>query len=131
MIVIQVKQQLVDTEQDYERLRNTPFVTSLGITLGDLKWAADMATSRSFAIPKGLGGDCISSLSAVLRPHNKHGLHDVDCSTCNSMRVLCSSIVPLLIEMQWSELVFCTLAVSQSCPVPYSLSCQYATAGSY
>lgn len=78
-VVIQVKQQLVDTEQDYARLENTPFVTSLGISLGDLKWAADMATSRSFAIPKGLGGDCISSLSAMLRPHNRHGLHD-DCN---------------------------------------------------
>lgn len=58
-IVVQVKQQLVDTEQDYDRLQNTPFVTRLGITLGDLKWAADMATSRSFAVPKGLGGTAL------------------------------------------------------------------------
>lgn len=56
---IQVKQQLEDTEQDYSRLQETPFVTHLGITLGDLKWAADMATSRSFAIPKGLGGTAL------------------------------------------------------------------------
>ena len=55
-IAIQVKQQLLDTEQDYDQLKSTPFVTSLGITLEDLKWATDMSTSRSFVIPKGLGG---------------------------------------------------------------------------
>ncbi|KAL3158709.1 hypothetical protein ABBQ32_011447 [Trebouxia sp. C0010 RCD-2024] len=52
--VAQVKQQLLDTESDYDRLQNTPMVTSLGVTLDDLIWAADMSNSRSFAIPKGL-----------------------------------------------------------------------------
>lgn len=51
-----MKQQLADTERDYDRLQNTPFVTTLDITLDDLIWAADMSNSRSFAIPKGLGG---------------------------------------------------------------------------
>ena len=51
----QVKQQLSDTESDYDRLQNTPFVTSLDVTLDDLIWAGDIANSRSFSIPKGLG----------------------------------------------------------------------------
>ena len=54
---MQVKQQLLDTEQDFDRLQNTPLVTSLDITLEDLIWASDIVTSRSFAIPKQLGGD--------------------------------------------------------------------------
>ncbi|KAL3135541.1 hypothetical protein ABBQ38_006018 [Trebouxia sp. C0009 RCD-2024] len=52
--VAQVKQELSDTESDYDRLQNTPFVTSLDVTLDDLIWAADMSNSRSFAIPKDL-----------------------------------------------------------------------------
>lgn len=54
-IALQVKQELSDTESDYDRLQNTPFVTSLDVTLDDLIWAADMSNSRSFAIPKDLG----------------------------------------------------------------------------
>ena len=61
-IALQVNQQLLDTEQDYDRLKNTPLVTSLGITLEDLMWATDIVNSRSFAIPKALG----ASLHSVL-----------------------------------------------------------------
>lgn len=45
----------MDTEQDYDRVQNTPLATTLDLTLEDLTWAADMATSRSFGIPKQLG----------------------------------------------------------------------------
>ena len=45
----------MDTEQEYDRLQNTPLATTLDLTLEDLTWAADMATSRSFGIPKQLG----------------------------------------------------------------------------
>ena len=83
-VALQVKQQLLDTEQDYDQLQNTPFVTSLGITLDDLKWAADMTTSRAFAVPKGLGGArgqlkvCLPLCMMLRKVH------------CSHIRILCS-----------------------------------------
>ena len=52
---LQAKQQLVDIEEDYDKLKTTPIVSELKISFEDLLWASDMCTSRSYAIQKQIG----------------------------------------------------------------------------
>ena len=49
---VQVQKQHNAIQASYKRLQRTPSVSKLNITLQELIWAVNVATSRQIAIPK-------------------------------------------------------------------------------
>lgn len=54
-MLLQIKQQLQDLHEDYDRLKATPAASQLKLSFDDILWASDMVTSRSFTIDRQLG----------------------------------------------------------------------------